>query len=304
MSGRVTLGTQERGTAKPDTLRGQGTGAWGTERLGTSGISEQAVGQSPADARFLAALAGDLAHESSGLSFVYRTLDRLADRFQLRDLVAVVGPAATGRQVFRVNQRVVNDDDGWARATALEEPAGLYADPARLDGVTCSFVSDLVALAIRLDFLRHDASHDSLTGLLNRRSYEEMLEQAVGRSLRYGWPFALMLLDLNSFKHINDRLGHVAGDETLRAVGAELRSSLRAGDIAARIGGDEFALILANGGPELSRPLLDRLERAVNEAVPGAGVSFSAGLASFPDDARDADTLARLADQRLYAAKP
>ena len=298
-------GAGKRPSAKSDTLRGQGTGAGtGTDRLAASGTSEQSLGHSPADPRFLAALAGDLANETSGLSFVYRTLGRLAERFELSDLVAVVGPPATGRQVFRVDQRLLRDDERWARSAVRDQPPGLYAQPERLDGVTCSFVADLVALAVRLDFLRHDASHDSLTGLLNRRSYEEMLEQAVGRSLRYGWPFALMLLDLNSFKHINDRLGHVAGDETLRAVGTELRNSLRAGDIAARIGGDEFALILANGGPELLRPLLDRLERAVNEAVPGAGVSFSAGLASFPDDARDADTLARLADQRLYAAKP
>jgi diguanylate cyclase (GGDEF)-like protein len=165
-------------------------------------------------------------------------------------------------------------------------------------------VTNLISVALRLDILRHDASHDSLTGLLNRRSYEDMLEQAVSRSLRYGWPFALMLLDLNSFKSVNDRLGHAAGDGTLRVVGVELRHSLRAGDIAARIGGDEFALILANGGPELLRPLLDRLEHAVNDAVPGAQVSFSAGLASFPDEATDLESLSKLADQRLYAAKP
>jgi diguanylate cyclase (GGDEF)-like protein len=131
-----------------------------------------------------------------------------------------------------------------------------------------------------------------------------MLQQAVSRSLRYGWPFALMVLDLNSFKSVNDRLGHAAGDGTLRVVGVELRHSLRAGDIAARIGGDEFALILANGGPELLRPLLDRLEQAVNDAVPGAHVSFSAGLASFPEEADNLEALSRLADQRLYESKP
>src|SRR5207247_6803449 len=128
-------------------------------------------------------------------------------------------------------------------------------------------------------------------------------QQAVSRSLRYGWPFALMLLDLNSFKSVNDRLGHAAGDGTLRVVGVELRHSLRAGDIAARIGGDEFALILANGGPELLRPLLDRLDEAVNMVVPGAGASFAAGLACFPDEATDEESLVRLADERLYATK-
>jgi diguanylate cyclase (GGDEF)-like protein len=131
-----------------------------------------------------------------------------------------------------------------------------------------------------------------------------MLQQAVSRSLRYGWRFALMLLDLNSFKSVNDRLGHAAGDGTLRVVGTELRHSLRAGDVAARIGGDEFALMLANGGPDLLRPLIDRLEQSVNEIVPGANISFSAGLATFPDEADDVESLSHLADQRLYASKP
>jgi diguanylate cyclase (GGDEF)-like protein len=273
--------------------------------MATSGTSEHALGpQQAANARFLAALAGDLAQESSGLTFVYRTLERLTKEYKLTDVVAVVAASASGRQVFRGERRMLAEEDAWARTTVRDASTGVYAEPPVLDPVTRSYVTDLFSVAVQLDFLSHDASHDALTGLLNRRSYETMLDQAVSRSLRYGWPFALMILDLNSFKRINDRMGHVAGDETLRAVGSELRSSLRAGDIAARIGGDEFALILANGGPELLRPLLDRLERAVNDAVPGAAVSFAAGLATFPEDASDADALARIADQRLYAAKP
>ena len=287
-----------------DTLRGQGTG-WGEgDEMAPRGTSEEVGAADAVDARFLAALAGDLAQEPSGLTFVYRTLDRLAKQYRLTDLVAVVTASSSGRQVFRRGRRMVSAQEAWARSTVRDATAGLYAEPPVLDPVTRSYVTDLVGVAVQLDFLSHDASHDALTGLLNRRSYEIMLDQAVSRSLRYGWPFALMILDLNSFKRINDRMGHVAGDETLRAVGSELRSSLRAGDIAARIGGDEFALILANGGPELLRPLLDRLERAVNDAVPGAAVSFSAGLATFPEDASDADALARIADQRLYAEKP
>src|SRR4051812_33703372 len=271
-------------------------------------LAPQAAGRERgriSDQRFVHELTADLTAEQSGLSFVYRALEVVAERYRLDDLVAVVDVPPADRQGFRAGRKPLPQRaHDRVRELACFAPPGLHADPASLDPLLNASVTNLIAVALRLDILRHDASHDSLTGLLNRRSYEDMLQQAVSRSLRYGWPFALMLLDLNSFKSVNDRLGHAAGDGTLRVVGVELRHSLRAGDIAARIGGDEFALILANGGPELLRPLLDRLEAAVNDAVPGAQVSFSAGLASFPDDARDADTLARLADQRLYAAKP
>jgi diguanylate cyclase (GGDEF)-like protein len=256
------------------------------------------------DHRLLAELTAELAREESGLGFVYRLLDIVVARYHLDDLIAVVESPHAARQVFRAGRR------GWragaderARRLAVVGQGGLHATPPAIDAATSGQLSSLIELALRLDLLRHDASHDALTGLMNRRSYELMLNQAVSRSQRYGWPFALMILDLNGFKKLNDRMGHAAGDATLRAVGVELRHTLRAGDVAARIGGDEFALLLANGGPEVMRPLLDRLEEAVNAVVPGAGTSFAAGLARFPDEASDADELARIADQRLYAAK-
>ena len=253
---------------------------------------------------FLAVLTGDLAYEPSGLAFVYRLLDQVVERYGLDDLIAVVDSPHAARQVFRARRRAwkTNPNDR-ARRLAVLGQRGLHATPAVVDPGTSAHLTSLISLALRLDLLRHDASHDPLTGLLNRRSYELELGQAVSRSQRYGWPFALMILDLNGFKKLNDRLGHAAGDATLRAVGIELRHSLRAGDVAARIGGDEFALLLANGGPELLRPLLDRLEEAVNAVVPGAGTSFAAGLARFPEEAGDSEGLSRLADQRLYAAK-
>ncbi|MDQ1397255.1 MAG: hypothetical protein QOG64_2514 [Acidimicrobiaceae bacterium] len=265
----------------------------------------EAASDAAGDVRFLYDLAADLAGAPSGLSFVYRALDAVAARFGLREVMAVVDVPTAERQAFRVGRRpLVPQPQDRIRRIAASATPGLHAEPPLVEPLVSGFVTNLISLAMRLDIVRHDASHDSLTGLLNRRSYEEMLDQAVSRSLRYGWPFALMTLDLNSFKSVNDRLGHAAGDITLRAVGMELRHSLRAGDVAARIGGDEFALILANGSPEALRPLLERLERSVNDAVPDANVSFSAGLASFPEEAADAESLSRLADQRLYAAKP
>ncbi len=188
--------------------------------------------------------------------------------------------------------------------SALSGREGLYADPPIVGPVAAACVTSLVELALRLDLLMHDASHDSLTGLLNRRSYELLLGQAVSRARRYGWPFALVLLDLDDFKVVNDRYGHAAGDMALQAVGAELRASLRSGDVAARLGGDEFALLVVgvDSGDALS-PLLGRLKKALERSVPQTNVSFSVGVACFPSDTDDPNALTGLADARLYAAK-
>jgi diguanylate cyclase (GGDEF)-like protein len=187
---------------------------------------------------------------------------------------------------------------------ALAGRAGLYADPPVVGPLAAACVTSLVELALRLDLLVHDASHDALTGLLNRRSYELLLDQAVSRARRYGWPFALVLLDLDDFKVVNDRYGHAAGDAALRAVGAELRAALRGGDVAARLGGDEFALLVVGVENVASlSPLLGRLKRALERAVPETTVGFSVGVACFPSDTDDPDALTGLADDRLYAAK-
>ena len=295
-----------------DVLEGSAGGRIGWPPVEAAKAAKAAAGREldrqrepTSEQRFVHDLTADLAGEPSGLSFVYRALHAVVERYQLEELVAVVDGPPADRQVFRAGRLPLPQRaHDRVRELACFAPPGLHAEPAVLEPLLNASITNLIGLALRLDILRHDASHDALTGLLNRRSYEVMLQQAVSQSLRYGWRFALMLLDLNSFKSVNDRLGHAAGDGTLRVVGMELRHSLRAGDVAARIGGDEFALILANGGPDLLKPLMERLEQSVNEIVPGAQVSFSAGLATFPDEADDVESLSHLADQRLYAAKP
>jgi diguanylate cyclase len=187
---------------------------------------------------------------------------------------------------------------------ALSGQEGLYADPPVVGPVAAACVTSLVELALRLDLLVHDASHDALTGLLNRRSYELLFRQAVSRARRYGWPFALVLLDLDNFKVVNDNHGHAAGDAALQAVGAELRASLRSGDVAARLGGDEFALLVVGvDNVATLSPLLGRLTKALERSVPESNVSFSIGVACFPSDTDDPGALTQLADARLYAAK-
>jgi diguanylate cyclase (GGDEF)-like protein len=253
------------------------------------------------DDNFVQLLANELADAESGLGFIYEALDKVAQHWSLEDLILVVDEPPIGRQLFRAGRRPVTAS--WAPETVENAKPGLYPQPEAFDTDLSNAISSICSIAMRLDLLHHDASHDPLTGLLNRRSFEGLLDQAVSRSQRYGWPFALALIDVNGFKILNDKLGHAAGDAVLQAVGAELRQSLRGGDAAARVGGDEFALILNEAGPGMLSRLLDRLTTAVKKTGIDAEVGFAAGVATAPSDATDPVTLYLLADKRLYEAK-
>jgi len=250
-------------------------------------------------AEFSRQLMAELATNESGLSLIYKALDGLVRQFELRDAAVVIEEPGMARQVFCAGRRPLDDDEEQELLTA--EP-GLYTDPPldarRFDP---SMLTSLCTVALRLDLLRYDSWHDPLTGLYDRRSFDRLLDMATARSLRYNWPFTLVLLDLDGLKRLNDTLGHPAGDEALRALGDRLRRVLRYGDNAARIGGDEFALLLPNTDPEDVPALLERVgTTALGEAdIPG----FSYGLAVCPAEAEDTETLVRLADERLYAAK-
>jgi diguanylate cyclase (GGDEF)-like protein len=264
-----------------------------------AGAEGQEVDWSAAEAG-LDALALELATASSGISFVYRALDRLAAAIGGRDVVLVVDDPVLGKQVFRSRRQPPWEGTVVDLGHAVP---GVYLDGHLFDAAVATTASRLCSVALRMDLLRHDASHDSLTGLLNRRSFDELLVQSASRSVRYGWPFAFVLIDIDHFKALNDRLGHEGGDRMLRAVGAELRQSLRAGDVAARLGGDEFALILAKGDSALVAALVRRLQVAVQQALEGEEMGFSAGVALSPQEATDVTELYRMADRRLYEAK-
>jgi diguanylate cyclase (GGDEF)-like protein len=260
----------------------------------SSGVAEQAGWLAPA------ALADRLATAESGLHFIYDLLDELLDTGALRDAALVLDDPALGRQVFRARRQAPWE---WPLKALVELPVGLHTIPDHGDEDLDVLVSNLAGVALQLDLLRHDAGHDALTGLLNRRSFDDLLSQASSRSQRYGWPFALALLDLDHFKNLNDRLGHDVGDRALRSIGAALRQTLRAGDIAARVGGDEFALILANGHLDSVDSIVGRLRAALAGVLDPEPAGFSVGVALAPDEAVAMDELYRLADARLYEAK-
>jgi diguanylate cyclase (GGDEF)-like protein len=139
---------------------------------------------------------------------------------------------------------------------------------------------------------------DSLTGALNRRAFVERLRASVADHARHGTPFGLLVLDLDEFKLVNDRHGHLAGDEVLQWVARVAAETLRPTDVLARLGGDEFAAILRDVSCDAIALVQGRLLRALAERAPA-----TAGFACCPVDGADGDLLYRLADARLYDAK-
>ena len=173
------------------------------------------------------------------------------------------------------------------------------------------FANDAAAALVsgrHLGELRFLADHDPLTRLLNRRAFVNRLEGEVARARRYGRSFGLVIADLDDFKQLNDRYGHPIGDEALFAFATVLTDSLRRPDDAFRIGGDEFAILLAEASDDDARFVVSRVKVQLGMLAAGgeawlAGLSASFGCAACPDDAPDAQTLFRLADGALYAAK-
>jgi diguanylate cyclase (GGDEF)-like protein len=255
----------------------------------TSGVGVNALSED---------LAASVATSESGIGLIYKALDALVDQFELDDAAVVIEESGLGRQVFCAGRRPLGIED----EELLVSPPGLYTQPALENhGFDRSLMLSLCVLALRLDVLRYDAWHDPLTGLYDRRSFDRLLEMAIARTSRYGWPFTLVMLDLDHFKIINDEQGHQAGDAVLRDLGERFRHALRFGDNAGRIGGDEFAMILPNTEPDLVAALLARVRDA--EGVETSCPAFSWGYAHCPSEGTGFDELIALADSRLYQAK-
>jgi diguanylate cyclase (GGDEF)-like protein len=155
--------------------------------------------------------------------------------------------------------------------------------------------------------LQINAATDSLTGLYNRRLFDEYFEKELNRAKRYGHHLAIVILDLHKLKEVNDRRGHLQGDQVLQLAATTLRETLRASDFAFRIGGDEFALLLPQTDPEQAVTLCRRVraeyEAGIKPLNLEVGVTVDFGIAVHPQDGDEKSVLMGLADERLYELK-
>jgi diguanylate cyclase (GGDEF)-like protein len=193
---------------------------------------------------------------------------------------------------------------GWLAVFSRESETRLSdADVRRLEELA-ERVAPTIQNARRFREARELADFDALTGLHNRRYFHETLEREVARTHRYGRQLALVLTDVDGFKEINDRIGHLAGDAVLAEMAERVSQVVRTADVPCRVGGDEFAVIVPEAGLDDAQRLVLRIQQAVtSQPIARAGwVRVSAGIAELqPND--DATSLFERADGSLYAAK-
>jgi diguanylate cyclase (GGDEF)-like protein len=190
---------------------------------------------------------------------------------------------------------IENPLDGWVATVATLLVAGLFVSMVR---------NHIARLIRRLS----DAAHsDHLTGLLNRRGFQNVFDTELERARRADQALSLIVGDLDRFKHVNDAYGHAAGDEVLTRVADAIAGAKRGFDSAARVGGEEFAVLAPDCDEHGAFMLAERVRAAVHEAVvagdPGSSLTISFGISTFPLHGQSADALLRTADQALYAAK-
>lgn len=169
-------------------------------------------------------------------------------------------------------------------------------------------IRDISEMKEREEELAHAATHDSLTGVANRSGFDAYLEAAITSSRKTDQAFAILLIDLDKFKQVNDTLGHQVGDGVLKTVSERMRNVLRNSEIPARMGGDEFAVILpAPIKASMATDVAERLIKAISQPMriegTKTGVGASIGIALYKDTDLSADQVIQKADEALYQAK-
>jgi diguanylate cyclase (GGDEF)-like protein len=212
---------------------------------------------------------------------------------------------------LREGMPVHADDEVFWRADGSSFPVEYWSYPQVARNAVAGAVVTFLDISERRkaeETIRHMATHDGLTDLPSLRLYRDRLEMAMGSARRNKAQAAVMFLDLDGFKAVNDGFGHDAGDEVLKEVAARLRSALRETDTVARAGGDEFVLVLTDlqspeGAAQIAGKILQLIAQPIRHKGSLVTVGASIGISVFPRDADEADELIKLADEAMYSVK-
>ncbi len=240
----------------------------------------------------------------AGVDLVGQPMTVLLAKEHEMDVARILSWMADGStRSYRVERRLVRRDGAslWVRNSATLLNYG--GKPAQL----FILVEDITEGKKAIETLQYQAAHEEVTGLYNRRHFEELLARAVEPGSAGGGRAALLYLDLDGFKLVNDTLGHTAGDGLLREVGAALAGCMGSHDVLARLGGDEFAVVRPGGGPEDGAALATKMLKAFHQAFQVANhelrIGGSIGVVTSPADGTTAGELLQSADAAMYSAK-
>ena len=231
----------------------------------------------------------DLVIAHNSVSRAHCRIWREGNGYRIRDLGAT--------NTTRLNDRRIEDEAALADGDQVTVGESILKFISQ-DSVEASYHEEIYQLA----------THDALTELYNRRHFIEMADKEIARAIRHQRPLALCIVDVDLFKPVNDRYGHISGDEVLRQIAELLRGHARSDDLAARIGGEEFALLLSECDATAASTFAERLREAVASAVftPGGEpqrITISIGIAELSPGRDTRAALMAAADAALYRAK-
>src|SRR6266550_3178609 len=283
------------------------------EELGQNEARFRSLVQNASDVISVTDVTGDILYESPAVDRVlgYRPEDRVGT-----NALATIHPDEAARVTdilayvtqhpgeFRTLEcRVMHADGNWRW---LEITASNVLDDPNVMGIVGNY-RDVTERKLLEAQLAHQATHDSLTGLANRALFRDRLEHALARARRHGEPVSILFVDVDDLKSVNDGLGHSAGDALLIAVADRLRGSMRESDLAARFGGDEFAVLFEDTDGTQAEAAVNRILRTLEPPVDVEGQSIRAqasiGLAVVDDGGCEPEELLRRADAAMYVAK-